>query len=84
MTHYTVVWVQSTEAELVDLWLEADDRGAITAAANTIDHELRIDAELKGVELSEGLRALNVAPLRVIFTARLKDRVAEILRVRRV
>jgi hypothetical protein len=82
MTHYTVVWVQSARDELTELWMEAADRSAVTSAANEIDAELSINASDQGVELSEGLRALFCAPLRVIFTVREEDRMAEVLRVR--
>jgi hypothetical protein len=67
---------------VADLWLEAEDRSAVTAAANEVDAELSTDAPVQGVELSEGLRALFCPPLRVIFTAHENDRVAEGLRVR--
>ncbi len=84
MTRYTLAWVQSAENELVDLWLKADDRAEITSATSLIDHDLRTDAESKGVEIAEGLRALNVPPLRVIFTVLHDDRIVEVLRVRRI
>ena len=84
MTRYTVVWVQSAEDELVDIWLDGDDRKEVTAATNAIDHELRTNADTKGVLLSEGLRSLNAFPLRAIFTVRVDDRVAEVLRVLRI
>jgi hypothetical protein len=82
MTRYTVVWVKSARDELADLWLSAEDRGAVTAAANEVDNELSTDAPDQGVELTEGLRALFCPPLRVIFSVRMDDRVAEVLRVR--
>ena len=40
MTRYTVVWVQSAQDELADLWLNAPDRNAVTTAAHAIDQEL--------------------------------------------
>jgi hypothetical protein len=82
MTRYTVAWVKSAQDELAELWLAAEDRAAVTAAADEIDDELSVEAQSRGVELSEGLRALFCAPLRVIFTVRENDRVAEVLRVR--
>jgi hypothetical protein len=82
MTRHTVVWVRSALDELAVLWLAAADRAAVAAAANEVDKELSIDASVQGVELAEGLRALFCPPLRVIFTVREDDRVAEVLRVR--
>ena len=84
MTRYTVVWVQSAQAELADLWLSAPDRNATTAAAHAIDQELAVDASAAGAELREGLRALFAPPLRVLFTVREDDRIVEVLRVRRL
>ena len=81
MTRYTVVWVQSVEDELVDLWLASNDRNQVTAATHAIDKELGTDAELKGNDLAEGLRAINVPPLRVIFTVSRDDRRVEVVRV---
>lgn len=82
MTRYTVVWVQSVEDELVEIWLasNSNDRIAITSATHAIDGELSRDAEGKGENVAEGLRALNVPPLR-IFTVITDDRVVEVVRV---
>lgn len=82
MTRYTVVWVQSAVDELADIWLQAPDRNVVTAASHAIDQILAEDAPMKGTELSEGLRAIFVPPLRCIFTIREDDRIIEVLRVR--
>ncbi|MEX0712682.1 MAG: type II toxin-antitoxin system RelE/ParE family toxin [Pirellulales bacterium] len=82
MTRYSVVWPKSAQHELADLWLSAQDRGAVTAAADEIDRQLAEDAPDKGVELSEGMRAFFAPPLRVLFAVRNEDRVVEVLRVR--
>lgn len=84
MTRYTVVWVQSVEDELVEIWLAASDRDAITSATYAVDRELRLDADSKGEELAEGLRSLNESPLRVIFTVSGDDRLVEVVRVARL
>ena len=84
MTRYTVVWVQSVEDELVELWLAANDRNDVTAATHAIEKELGSDAASKGGDLAEGLRALNMPPLRVIFTVRKDDRLVEVVRVARL
>ena len=36
MTRYTVVWVQSVEDELVELWLAANDRNDVTVATHAV------------------------------------------------
>ena len=84
MTRYTVVWVQSVEDELVELWLAANDRNDITAATHAVDKELGLDAGLKGEDLAEGLRSLNIPPLRIIFTVSEDDRLVEVVRVARL
>lgn len=84
MIRYTVVWVQSVEDELIEIWLGAEDRNAISSATHAIDHELSTDAESKGEDLAEGLRSLNVPPLRVIFTVSTDDRLTEVVRVARL
>lgn len=84
MTRYTVVWVEGAQDDLAELWLNAADRNAVTAAAHAIDRELAEDAPVKGKELSEGLRSLFAAPLKAIFTVREDDRIAEVVRVRSI
>ena len=84
MTRYSVVWVQSAEDELADLWLKASDPNAVTTAAHAIDQVLSENASVKGSELSEGLRSLSAPPLKTIFTVREDDRIVEVLRVRRI
>ena len=83
MIRFTVVWVRDAQDELADAWLSAPDRNAISDAANLIDSELAVDAAAKGIELSEGIRALFAPPLRVLFTVNGEDRIVEVLRVRR-
>jgi hypothetical protein len=84
MTKYTVVWHQGAQEELAELWMDARDRNAVTIAANVIDRELSQNAAAKGVEVSEGLRALFTPPLRILFTVNEDDRVVEVLRVKRL
>lgn len=84
MNRYTVTWRPEAEAELVELWLQAQDRSEVTTAVRTIDAALSIDAEAKGTLVAEGLSGLNEPPLRVLFTVRAADRVVEIQLVRRL
>jgi hypothetical protein len=84
MTRYTVVWVRRVEDRLIEIWLGAQDRNAITAATHQIDTQLAVDPQSKGGELSEGLRYYQAEPLRVAFTVHVDDRTVEIVSVRRV
>jgi plasmid stabilization system protein ParE len=82
MTRYTVVWIESAQNELADLWIRGEDRSALNAATRAVDAELAVDALTKGSAISEGLRALSVRPVRVLFAVREYDRIVEVLRVR--
>lgn len=84
MTRYTVTWQADAEAELVDIWLSASDRGEVAAAVRAIDEALSIDAGAKGDTVAEGLKSFNAPPLRVLFLVREADRVAEVELVRRI
>ena len=68
MTRYTVVWPEDIEDEVAELWLDATDRNKVTAAVDAIDKQLAFDAPQQGDELSEGLRALLVPPVKVLFS----------------
>ena len=59
MTRHTVVWSDDSERRLMQIWLGADDRSAVSAAAHRIDRMLRENAHLKGFDLHEGLRLLG-------------------------
>ena len=82
MTRYTVVWVKDSQGELADIWLNAPDRNAVTAATEAVDRQLSIDAPDKGIELSEVLRAFFAPPLRVLFAVNEGDRLVEVLCVK--
>lgn len=83
MTRYMVVWPKGAEDDLARIWLDASDRDRVAAAARAIDTQLGENAAVKGLELSEGLRALYERPLRVLFAVRDEDRIVEVLRVKR-
>ena len=82
MTRYTVVWLESAQDELAEIWMDAQNRNAVTAAAHVIDIQLSQDAAGKGVEVSEGLRAFFAPPLRILFSVDEGNRVVEVARVR--
>lgn len=84
MKRYTVAWTASALNQLGDAWLQATDRQAISLAAARIDIILAVNALDRGNELREGLRALEVAPLRVIFSVNDGDRMVEVARVSRL
>ena len=81
---FTVVWEPEAYNDLADLWLNAVDRDRIVFLAESIDLELTVDPFWKSAELSEGLRALNLPPLRILFTVNVEDRVVDVERIIRL
>jgi len=65
---YTVRWVPSALNRLADVWTQAEDRSAVTAAVQQIDRELRSDPDSRGESRAEGRRVLLIPPLGVLFT----------------
>jgi plasmid stabilization system protein ParE len=81
MTRFTVVWSQPTQNRLAGIWVGAADRNAVTAAANAIDVELASDPASKGTTVHEGLRALHIPPLHVMFSVDEADRLVRVVSV---
>lgn len=65
--NYTVVWQHTAEQKLAELWTQAADRNAITAAANTIDAVLAQDPYSQSESRSGSTRIMIMAPLAVLF-----------------
>jgi plasmid stabilization system protein ParE len=83
MMRCTVVWLEDAQSDLAHIWLSEVDRNAVNLATTAIDQDLAIDPSVKGVEVSEGIRAYFVPPLRILYLVREPDRIVEVLRVRR-
>lgn len=81
---YTVIWLKDAEAELALLWNSAADHKELSKASHEIDRLLAVDAERRGESLREGMRALEVAPLRVVYSVREEDRIVEVAFVRKL
>ncbi|TWU40271.1 hypothetical protein Q31b_36180 [Novipirellula aureliae] len=78
----TVVWVESVEQELASIWLALPDRNKISKAAHEIDQALKRDAIGEGVELCEGLYAIEHGPLRAIFEVLSDDKIVRVVKVK--
>jgi len=74
MSHYTVVWARLAQDQLAELWLAAQNRQWITAAADYIERSLRQDPYRGSTRSTESLFELVVAPLSVAFTISDDDR----------
>lgn len=81
---YTVIWLKDAETELALLWNSAADHKELSNASYEIDRLLAIDAERRGESLREGMRALEIAPLRVVYSVREEDRIVEVAFVRKL
>ncbi len=80
---YTVTWTDAAIAALADLWNQATDKAAVSAASNEIDKELRVDAHRKG-HASEDGRVFIIHPLMVVFAVDAGDCMVRVLQVWRV
>lgn len=84
MTRHTVIWVTDAEAELAEIWLTSKNQNEVASASQAIDATLGNRAESAGVMLSEGLKALEEPPLRVLFEILEADRMVRILKVKQI
>jgi len=78
---FTVVWKPTATDELAEIWLNAQDRAAVTASANQIDRSLRSDPATVGESRSGNRRIVFVPPLGVDFEVHELDRRVDVLRV---
>ena len=65
--NWTVTWLPSADAALIDIWLAAADQAAVTAATNQIDNELAADPLNTGESRDADTRIHVVSPLAVYF-----------------
>jgi plasmid stabilization system protein ParE len=78
---FTVLWTPTAEQELASIWLDAEDRNAVTSAAHTIDALLRADPHTRGESRHDAVRVLFVPPLGVDFDVVEADRIVYVLTV---
>jgi len=78
---YIVRWKRTALGRLAELWIEATDRSAVTAAVEEIDRILAADPHDAGESRSGQTRILFVAPLGVFFDIHDSSRLVEVLKV---
>jgi hypothetical protein len=78
MSLYTVDWSSVAEDQLTDIWLQASDRRAVTVAEATIHNLLERDPLGHGINVSEDLRKLTVAPLTVYYEVSTAQKVVDV------
>jgi len=81
MTVFTVTWRRTADARLAQLWLDAPDKNAVTAAANEIDERLRIDPHRCGLKFSDQLYEWVHPPLVVLYRISEPDCLVEVMDV---
>ena len=64
---YTVVWMPDALDDLADIWNNATDRAAVSAASNTIDARLRRDPYGHSESRTDHSRIMIVPPLAVTY-----------------
>jgi plasmid stabilization system protein ParE len=77
---YTVVWSPEALDKLAELWMQSEDRDAVSRAASLIEGSLRNDPDELGDEFY-GDRLLVESPLAVGFRVIKEDRIADIFDV---
>jgi hypothetical protein len=78
---FTVVWSPAAEADLVEIWIRADDRSAVTLAVKQLDNALANDPHDQGESRQEGIRVTFAKPLGLNFEVSLDDRLVRVLAV---
>ncbi len=64
---YTVFWKRHAEDQLAEIWSAANDRSAITKAADEIDDLLRHRPSAEGQSRPDGRRIMFSFPLGVLY-----------------
>jgi hypothetical protein len=72
---FTVSWTPTAEQDLATVWMDADDRNAVTSSADTIDRLLAVDPESRGEARFDTVRTLSIPPLGVDFEVIEPDRI---------
>jgi hypothetical protein len=70
---WTVLWKPDAERDLGELWMNADDKKAITNAANRIDISLRKDPLNVGESRADNDRIYFESPLGILYTVDTMD-----------
>jgi len=81
---FTVVWRPEAERALADLWIGAQDRRAVTDAADAIDALLRTGPAEVGESRVGNIRVLTVSPLSVYYDVHVEDRLVAVWAVWRI
>jgi hypothetical protein len=81
--NYTVLWLRAAEHTLAEIWTNAADRNAVTAAADATDAWLRRDPFSFGESRSGGIRLGFLPPLAFLFRIDEPNRTVYVMKVAR-
>ena len=68
MTRYSVALNEEAENDLIDIWVNAVDRNAVTQAQAEIERRLGSDPKAYGNFVSEGLWRIDLPPLVAFYS----------------
>jgi hypothetical protein len=78
---WTVVWFDSAQNHLAELWMQAPDRPGVSAAANAMDQSLRSDPYQNSESRCGKNRVMFVPPLGISFDVSDEDWLVTVLAV---
>lgn len=84
MTAYTVEWLTDAEDDLTTIYLQANDKTAVTKAQAVIDKQLANSPRTNGIHLHEGLWRIEVQPLTAHYTIDEAKKIVEVYQVSRI
>ena len=80
---YTLVWWKSAEQELMDAYIQSQDRRRFSEGVDSVEDELEQHPQQVGEDFHEGIRRAFVDDWLMYFTVSEPDRMVEVVRFRR-
>ena len=78
---YTVLWLPDAEQRLASIWIEANQREAITKAANEIDELLKHNPYEHSESREKGRRIIFSSPLGAVIRVNEEDNTVTVINV---
>jgi hypothetical protein len=78
---YTVIWADSTQAELANMWLDAKNKQAVTKASDEIDRLLAIQSHDVVLKFPQQPQLMSLGCLAVVYEVSSKDCLVKVLGV---
>ena len=81
---YNVIWKRAADGQLASIWMDADDRAAISHAARALDRRLALNPMEQGESRPSALRIAFELPLAVLYEIREDQRIVQVVAVWKV